>query len=72
MTMTEKEKETLEAIKIMGIGRTNDPEAEKQLILKALSFMEQNQKEPCKGCKHPNCPKCGTTHRLSECIWCDN
>lgn len=23
----------------------------------------------CKDCKHPNCPKCGTTHFVSECIY---
>lgn len=21
----------------------------------------------CKDCPHPNCPKCGTTHPMSEC-----
>lgn len=22
----------------------------------------------CKDCKNPNCPKCGTTHSMWECI----
>lgn len=35
--------------------------------------MQENQsanKKPkaCKNCKHPNCPKCGTTHGMWECI----
>ena len=30
----------------------------------------QKDKKPkaCENCKHPNCPKCGTTHGMWECI----
>lgn len=43
-------------------------------ILKNISGINSyiktvNPKHKCPNCKHPECPKCGKTHSISECIY---